>query len=374
MADPITSFNPTKGTWSQVANQQAFDEFQAGHLNSDRLIVQYDPIYNKLVEQIGKTMYRKLSVTQKWRNLGTNASANAYPSQIREIAMAQRKGFNFPMDNEVRPTELNCYNIYDDTIETRYHSAQYRWMYAWTIWDEELRRFSGGNGATIGELTEMKSINAINARNMFMDNLRKETLATMIGNVAVEENLGIDITDFDSLTQEQARKFLNELDNLMFTLETGSAKYNAMGNYMQTPKNELQLVIPYKYYMNIVRRAYPDMYHEEVFKNILPANVILIDTLGGETLVHNGNEVTPTFDAKGMNLMNWEQGDSFNQRNENVVACLMHKGVLGFEDNLSEVLFAPKDIEKLATPVRSHFWTKAYYTDLLPAIKITKNA
>ena len=370
------AFNPTKSTWSQVANKQAANQMTSGNLNSSTFITTYDPIYNKLVEQISYTMYRKLRVVQNWSNLGRNAPENAYPGMLREVYMSQRKGQNFAMDYDTKPTTLGSYAIYDDTIDVRYHSAQFRWMYAWTIYDEELRRFSGGNGTTIAELTEMKMINAINARNIFMDNLRKQTLYTMYSNVATDVTIDIDITDFDTLTSDEAKSWLNQIDNILFELQVGTALYNKQNNYMQTPKGMLQLVIPREYYMNVIRKAFPDTYNTIYFEGILPSNLILIDTLGGDTLYNAAGDtpVPVTYDAQGMSLQNWAVGNTFKAGDPNVVAVIMHQDCIGFEDNLTETLFAMKDVEKLATPVRSHFWTKAYYTDLLPSIKIVKGA
>lgn len=369
----MSTFNPTKNTWDQVANKQSFDEITSGNLNSKTLIVEYDPIYNKLVQQISYTMYRKLRIMQKWERLGRTAPENAYPGILREIFMAQRKGMNYPFDNQVTPTTLNSYDIIDDEIETRYHAAQFRWLYGWTIFDEILRRYSGGNGMTIAELTEMKFINAVNARNMFMDALRKETLFQLISNVAIPVNIPIDITDFDNLTQAQAQSWFNAVDNILFEMSVGTALYNALGAFIQVPKSDLQLIMPRAYFMNILRRAFPDTYHTESFENILPENLILIDTLGGDTLMTAGTTAAqPTFDAKGMNLLNWTKADSFTMGEPDTVAVIMHRDCIGFEDNLNATLFGPKDIEKLATPVRSHFWTKAYYTDMLPVCKIIK--
>ena len=372
------AFNATNSTWTQVANKQAYNEMTAGNLNSKTLVTKYDPIYNKLVEQISYTMYRKLRCTQNWTNLGHNAPENAYPGILRELVMAQRKGMNYAMDNETRPTSLNSYAIYDDDIDVRYHSAQLRWMYPWTIYDEELRRFSGGNGTTIAELTEMKMINAINARNLFMDNLRKETLKMLIQNAATPFKMGIDISDFDSLTTDNAKKWLNSIDNLLFTLQVGTSLYNGNHYYMQTPKSDLVVVIPREYYMNVIRKAFPDTYNPESFQNILPDNLILIDTLGSADVAKSTAAtvpLVPTWDSVGMNQLNYDKDtDVTIPFNADYQAVIMHRDAMGFEDNLSETLFGPKDIEKLATPVRSHFWTKAYYTDSLPSIVISKSA
>ena len=105
----------------------------------------------------------------------------------------------------------------------------------------------------------------------------------------------------------------------------------------------------------------------------MPSNLILIDTLGGDQLSTDENTpVAVTYDNHGMSLQNWTPTSKVLSGDENVQAVIMHRDCIGFEDNLNETLFGPKDIEKLATPVRSHYWTKAYYTDLLPAIKLTK--
>lgn len=366
------AFNPTRQTWDQVANKQSHGEMTYDNLNTNQLPIKYDPIYNTLVEEISYTMYRKLNVLQKWRNLGRTLPENQYPGIIRELYMMQRKGQDFPADYGTRPETLNSYPIFDDTITARYHSAQFRWMYGLTIWDEELRRFSGGNKECIMQLTEMKMMNMVNARNMFMDSIRKETLYTLISNVCIDKVISIDITNFAALTSEQARQWLNDVDNLLYELEIGSALYNKLGEYMQTPASDLQMIIPRDYYYNVVRRAYPDMYHEGLFQNVLPENLILIDNFGGETLVRNDAEVQPTYDAKGMSLLNWTTADTFKSKAPNVVAVIAHKDSMGFEDNLNVTKFGPQDAQKLATPVFSHFWTKAYVTDMLPAIKISK--
>lgn len=369
-------YNSTTNTWSQIANEQAYNEANVGNFNSTTLITEYDPVYNKLVEQISDTMYRRLQVTQRWRNLGRNAPKNAYPGILREIAMRRRKGQNFPGDLETPPNTLNSYAIYDDEIEVRYHSAQFRWMYPWTIYDEVLRKYSGGNGQTIAELAEMKMVGAISARNIFMDSLRKKTLFTMLSNVSTEVSTGIAIDDFSTLTQAQAQEWLNFVDNILFTLENGTALYNGLNEFVQTPRNRLQMVIPRELYMNVVRKAYPDTFNPETFMNILPANLILIDNLGDDfvaTQIDASTPLVPSFDAVGMNVLNWDK-DTYTISNSkpNWQCAIYDIDCLGFEDNLETILFGPKDIERLATPARSHFWTKAYFTDLLPSLVITE--
>ncbi len=463
-------FNPTKNTFQQVANKQAYEMANSGNLNSKTMITEYDPIYNKLVQQISYTIYRKMRVVQRWRDLGANAPKNAYPGILREVYMAQRKGRNFAMDNGTRPTQLGCYDIVDDTIDTRYHAAQFRWSYPWTIYDEELRAYAGmdngtrptqlgcydivddtidtryhaaqfrwsypwtiydeelrayagGNGTMIGELAEMKMINCTNARNMFMDSLRKNTLKNLVQNVAihVKPTTNENPADFETLTAEGARSWLNFIDNIIFEMTTGSALYNVNKQYIQVPENDLVFVMPrYIYmnlirraypdmfnsesyrdifpgnlilieyiqvpendlvfvmpryiYMNLIRRAYPDMFNSESYRDIFPGNLILIDELGGNMLTTDGSAVaTPTFDSNGMNLLNWDTDSQWKDELSGVVGVIMHRDSMGFEDNLDTVLFGEKDIERLATPVRAHFWTKAYITDLLPCVALDIN-
>ena len=369
-------YNPTKNTFQQVANKQAYDMSNSGNLNSKTMITEYDPIYNKLVQQISYTIYRKMRVVQRWRNLGANAPKNAYPGILREVYMAQRKGRNFAMDNGTRPTQLGCYDIVDDTIDTRYHAAQFRWSYPWTIYDEELRAYAGGNGTMIGELAEMKMINCTNARNMFMDSLRKNTLKNLVQNVAihVKPTTNENPADFETLTPEGARSWLNFIDNIIFEMTTGSALYNVNKQYIQVPENELVFVMPRYIYMNLIRRAYPDMFNSESYRDIFPGNLILIDELGGNMLTTDGSAVaTPTFDSNGMNLLNWDTDSQWKDELSGVVGVIMHRDSMGFEDNLDTVLFGEKDIERLATPVRAHFWTKAYITDLLPCVALDIN-
>lgn len=371
------NFKPTKNTWQQVANQQAYNMANSGALNSTTLITTYDPVYNKLVQEIGYTVYRKMSIVQKWRELGRNAPKNEYPGLLREVYMTQRKGRNFAPDNGTRPTQLGAYDIVDDKIDVRYHGAQFRWSYPWTVYDEELRAYSGGNGTMIGELAEMKMINASNARNMFMDSLRKNTLKNLVKNVSVHVKPEFEVNpkDYNSLTSEQARALLNWIDGICFELSVGTALYTPTGEYQQVPKNDLVMVIPRATYLNIVRKAYPEMYNTDSFEGILPANLLLIDTLGGEMLLDGtGSQVaTPTFDDNGMNLLNWDTSSQWTDELENVFAVIMHRDAMGFEDNLDEVLFGAKDIERLATPARAHFWTKAYYTDLVPSVALEIN-
>ena len=156
----------------------------------------------------------------------------------------------------------------------------------------------------------MKMINAINARNLFMDNLRKETLKMLIQNAATPFKMGIDISDFDSLTTDNAKKWLNSIDNLLFTLQVGTSLYNGNNYYMQTPKSDLVVVIPREYYMNVIRKAFPDTYNPESFQNILPDNLILIDTLGSADVAKSSASTTPlvpTWDSVGMNLLNYDK-------------------------------------------------------------------
>lgn len=365
---------PTSQTWQMQANKQAYDALTLAALNATEFPTNYDPIYGKLIEQISQTVYHKMRYEQMWRGIGTEHAPNSYPGILREIAMMRRKGMNYPMDNgNNKPTKLNVYDIYNDEIQVRYHAMQLRWMYGYTMFDEELRRFSGGNGGTIGQLTEMKAIGAASARNIFMDALRKKVLSIYANQVATKVKTTIDISNFDTLTTEQAKAWLNMIDNLLFMLWVGTNKYNGLGELMQTPKDRLKVAIPRQYWLNVIRRAFPDTYHTEEFQGIMPENMNFMDDLG-DTQVYSAGDtpapITPTFDAKGMNLLNWNS--SSNVQNNSKIQCVIYdKFAIGFEDNLNEVLTGPKDIEVLATPVRMHYWTKAYVTDMVAGLAVT---
>lgn len=69
-------------------------------------------------------------------------------------------------------------------------------------------------------------INSVNARNRFMDALRKETFFNMTKNVATEFATDIDISNFATLTEDNAKLWLNIVDNLLFELEVGTSLYN----------------------------------------------------------------------------------------------------------------------------------------------------
>lgn len=365
-------FGPTTQMWDEVANEQAYKALTYGNLNSTEFPTVYDPIYNKFIEQISYTMYRRLQILQNWQRLGRTAPMNEYPGILREVINLQRKGQNYPLDNGTKPTTLNSYAIIDDQFDVRYHSVQFRWMYGWTIWDAALKRFSGGGPEMIAQLTEMKMLNCINARNIFMDAFRKKLLSVLTQNVAVEYASSIDISNFATLTTEEAKQWLNAIDALIFSMGKGSARWNKNGYFMQTPKNRLQMVIPAEYYNNVMRRAFPDTYHTETFTGILPENLILIDTMGNDGIAASsatGTVLTPTFNSVGMNLLTWDGTDYLSVNTDPTVQfVLMDVDCIGMEDNLNQTLFAPKDIEKMATAVRSHYWTKGYVTDLLPCV------
>lgn len=376
------SYDLTKNTFGQLANKQTVDEFASGHLNSETMIGIFDPIYGKLIETIGRTMYRTIRLQQRWANLGTTAAENAYPQQLREIMMMQRKGKNFAMDANVRPTTLLNYDIVPDEIEVRYHSAQFRWMYDYTLADEELRRFSNGGPSTISQLIEMKTIGSMNARNMFIDSIKKKTLGELI-KIATPSQI-IDttqaipqgITDGTMITQSDARTWLNLVDQILHEMSWGSAKYNAMNQYMQTPSSSLQVIMPRAWYYNILRAVFPDTYHTKLFENILPANLLLVDSIGGGKVTDDsGTEIPATYDAKGMSLLNWENGvNNATTDFPNVQMVIIDKACLGFEDNLNTTRIGTTDAAKLMTPVFMHYWTKAYITDLMPFVVFSKGS
>lgn len=373
--NPVTA---TINTWSQLANEQSYNEMTLANLNSNTIPTVYDPIYEKLIMQISDTIYREMRVEQRWSNIGATAPMNEYPGILREIYMERRKGMDYAMDRDPRPNQLNVYNVIDDEIQVRYHAAQFRWMYGWTLFDEELRRFSGGNGNMIARLSELKAINAASSRNMFIDALRKQVLYILATQVAKEVETDIDISEFGTLTQAQAKEWLNMLDNMIFEMYTGTTKYSPTGEFIQIPRDRLQIVMPYSFWNTLVRTAFPDTYHIEYFQNILPENMILIDTMGGDQVALTGTPtvpITPTFDAQGMNLLNWSADTHVIIPDTNNIQCVIFdRYALGFEDNLMETHIGPKDIEKLAAPVRMHYWTKAYVTDMLPSVTIKLGA
>lgn len=369
--NPVTA---TINTWSQLANEQSYNEMTLANLNSNTIPTVYDPIYEKLIMQISDTIYREMRIEQRWANIGATAPMNEYPGILREIYMERRKGMDYAMDRDPRPNQLNVYTVIDDEIQVRYHAAQFRWMYGWTLFDEELRRFSGGNGNMIARLSELKAINAASSRNMFIDALRKQVLYILATQVATEVETDIDISEFGTLTQAQAKEWLNMLDNMIFEMYTGTTKYSPTGEFIQIPRDRLQIVMPYSFWNTLVRTAFPDTYHIEYFQNILPENMILIDTMGGDQVALTGTPtvpITPTFDAQGMNLLNWSADTHVIIPDTNNIQCVIFdRYALGFEDNLMETHIGPKDIEKLAAPVRMHYWTKAYVTDMLPSVAI----
>lgn len=370
MANPI---QPTQNLWDVLANEQSAGAMTAGNLNSTTFPTLSDPIYGKLIMQISDTIYREMRIEQRWGNLGVTAQPNEYPGILREIYMKKRKGMDYAMDQDPRPTQLDVYEIINDDIDIRYHAAQFRWMYGWTIFDQELKRYTGGFPSMIAQLTEMKAVNAASARNMYMDALRKELLFNVMQNVATTVETTIDISNFETLTAEDAKQWLIDMDNLLFELRVGTSKYNRLGEFMQTDPADLQVIIPYTYYKNVLRRAFPDTYHIEEFQGILPSNMILIDTLGGDSI---GNGATPpaptpaTYDAHGMSLLNWTSTSTVIPGDESAQLVIMDKRIMGVEDNLSQTLIGARDIEKLATPVRMHYWTSAYYTDMVPAVVV----
>lgn len=364
---------PTSQMWQVQANKQAYNELTLAAMNATKIPENYDPIYGKLIEQITQTIFRRLEYQQKWRGIGTTHAPNSYPGILREIAMMRRKGENYAMDNNPKPDKLNVYDIYDDSITTRYHAMQLRWKYAYTIWDEQLRRFSGGNGGTIAQLTEMKALGAATARNIFEDALRKKVLNIYANQVAAKVTTTIDISDFDTLTTEQAKSWLNTIDNLLYMLDIGTNEYNGLKELMQTPKRRLQVVMPRQYWNNVIRRAFPDTYHTETLQGIMPENMILTDDLGDTQLYTTGDNpvpITPTFDAKGMNQLKWD--DDSNVQNNSKMQCVIYdKFAIGFEENLNVTLPGPKDIDLMATPVRNHYWVKAYVTDMVAGLAVT---
>lgn len=373
------SYNPTMNTWSQVANQQAYQQMANGsHLMTDEFPVVLDPIYQKLIMEISYTFYRTFRITQKWRNIGRTAPPNQYPGILREILMHKRKGQNYPMDAGVRPSTLNSYEIIDDTIDIRYHTAQFRWMYGWTIFNQELKRYAGREqGDLIAQLSQMKSANMVSARNMFCDNLRKKLLSVLVTQVAAQLTAPVDIMS-DDLTEEQAKEWLAWVDNLMFELANGTAKYNKYGEFIEVPRASLQMIIPRWLYYKVMRTAYPlTITNQQYFENCLPSNIILIDTMGFDEVALTGSAdpIVPTYNSVGMSLLNWDgKSNDIVNTMPNLQCVIMDRDAIGLEENLTQTLVAPMDIAKLATAVRSHYWTSAYITDMVPSLALLSPA
>lgn len=364
----------TSDMWDVQANKQAYEAAVASALNSTTLPTVVDPVYKTLVQQINDTIYHKMRVEQMWTGIGTTASPDSYPGILRELAMVRRKGQNFAMDSNPRPSTFGEYPIIDDSLLVRYHSMQVRWMYGYTIFDEELRRFSNGP-STIGQIHEMKAINAASARNLFMDAFRKKIMNIYATQVAAKLASGIDISDYANLTQEDAQTWLALMDDLLFTLWKGTNLYNGIGQFMQTPRDRLQLIMPRRWYYNVLRRAFPEtISNKEYFQNVLPENIVLVDTMGGEHLMSDGanpQPIVPTFNAEGMNLLNWTE-TSIAEGTSDIQALIIDKFAIGFEDNLLETLTTPKDAQKLVANTYNHFWTKAYVSDMVSGLAVTK--
>lgn len=361
----------TSDMWDVQANEQAYEALTLAALNSTTLPTVIDPIYKTLVQQINDTVYHKMRVEQNWAGIGTTHAPDSYPGILRELAMVRRKGQNFAMDADPRPTTFGQYPIIDDELLVRYHSMQVRWMYGYSVFDEELRRFSNGP-STIGEIHEMKAINMASARNMFMDSFRKQALYVYATQVATAVVSGIDISDFASLTVEQAKQWLMFIDMLLFVLNKGTNLYNGIGEFMQTKKARLQVVIPYQYWKNVINRAFPDTFHLEGFENIMPENMVFVDDLGGSHIMSTDTTpvaLAPTFNSVGMNQLNWTKTSTVANTSD-LQCVIMDKFALGFEDNLNETLTTPKDAQKLVSNVYNHFWTKAYVSDMVAGVAV----
>lgn len=363
----------TSDLWDIQANKQAYEAAVKSNLYSTTLPTVVDPVYKTLVQQINDTVYHKMRVDQLWSGIGTTAAPDSYPGILREIAMLRRKGENFSMDTNPKPTTFGEYPIIEDELAVRYHSMQVRWMYGYTIFDEELRRFSNGP-STIGQIHEMKAINAMSARNMFMDSFRKKIMNIYATQVATQLQSTIDISVFENLTEDKAKQWLAFIDNLLFILWKGTNLYNGIGEFMQTPRDRLQLIMPRQYYYNVMRRAFPEtITNKEFFQNVLPENVVLVDTMGGEHLMTSGTTPTaivPTFNSQGMNLLKWTE-DATATSADKLQCLIIDKFAIGFEDNLNETLTTPKDARKLVANTYNHFWTKAFVSDMVAGVAVS---
>lgn len=367
------NYNANVNTWNQIANEQAYNAMNAGGLNETQMPSNIDPIFGQYHERITRDIFRIMRLSRHWDNIGTTSADNAYPGIIRESIMKSRKGRNFEGDNAAPKTELGAYEIVMDDVELRYHSTQFRMSYAYTLVDYQLRRFSGGNGSLISQTNEARMVNAANYRNMFIDSFRKQILAQLsIGGSKDFVIAGAgDPADRTSLTQDEAQEWLQRIDSLLWILNIGTAEYNLQNEFRQVPKANLQMIMPREWYWNLIRKAFPETRHREYFEGILPSNLILIDNWGNEQLEDgNATIVNPTFDSKGMNLLNWEPGYTTVAGDPDLRAMIIDKRAMCIEDNLTYPWVGLIDGDLLMTPCRNHYWTKGWFTDLLTSINI----
>ena len=96
---PTNPVAATINTWSQLANEQSYNEMTLANLNSNTIPTVYDPIYEKLIMQISDTIYREMRIEQRWANIGATAPMNEYPGILREIYMERRKAMDYAMED-----------------------------------------------------------------------------------------------------------------------------------------------------------------------------------------------------------------------------------------------------------------------------------
>lgn len=364
-----------------TANKQQYDLASTGIFNTDKFPEIQGTVYEELIQQITLNMYHQSRYKERFANLGTQLPNNSYSGMIRDMAMIDRKGENFARDNGVSEETLGAYRIVKDKILVRYHSVQFRWTYPWTLFDEEIRRYAGNspeNAANaIAQITTMQTQNMVKSKNLNNDNIRLKVLNIASKAIGKEYLMGeIDITDFETLTTEEAKQWLVNLDKLFYTLtETGTTEFTDYDILHQLDAEEIDFVINYDSWKNVLRRAYPDTYHKALFEDVVPKGVNMIFTTGlGDVKITeaDGTEIIPTFSTYGMNELTWGSDWKEVKSDPSLQGYIFHKKALGFELNLDTTLTGQKDIEKLATPVRSHYWNSAYFTDLLPFVNLKR--
>lgn len=378
--------NPTVLTWKQLANEQAYNAFSQGTINSLTRLTEYDSIYDTFEKPIVEQIFRFNAIAQRWSAIGSTISANEYPGIIEEIAIKQRKGEDYPLDQIPGQPKgafpLYQYKFVPETFFKRYHFGQVRRSYKYTLTSQPLKGYAFNRNATIGNIANAITQNAVNDHNLYTDALRKHLLATVTANYGTRVTTGVAIDDFATLTQEQALTWLNMLDNLYQELADGTTAYNNMygtaiatpttkvGAYMRTPKSQLQIIIRRNWWLNVQRRAYPDLRNTWPFDNIMPENVILIDTFGDDEIYDaSGAVLSPTFEAgTGMNQLNWDNTMYFGPANPDLQFVIMDKRCMSIRSNYVATLTAAQDIDYLMTPGRHHLWYEVLATDMLPIV------
>lgn len=382
---------PAGNTPEQRLNKQAFDAFTNQWLNSETLPSLTDPQFNKLYMEITRVLFREMPFNARMGWFGTDDGMESRPGITQEIYMRERKVQNFPMDNDPRPTQFGVHDIVDDDIDTRYHALQTRTMYDYSIMEQELRRFMSNHPSLIGDLMASKARIGVKALNRFYDNLKRYMLTYYVNYVKTQMGgtgsvypiaaAGGDraatpeeSTPFnDTMTQAGAWNFLNQLRDLQLEFERGTTRGSVTGDTIQVPN--LTIAMPERYLRNLTQVVYPSTFSDLPWVRDLMPQIVSIDSFGGEQLMDAAGTapVTPTWDAKGMPLMDSRaRTDVFSIGDQSdVVALVYSNDAVHFNRNFEYTGSTGMDPAKLVENVYMHEWYGGWYTDLIPAVAIT---